>query len=84
MVSADPVNVNRRLFTLGDTPHRVTVDFGHLTAFRAGYPIYQRLRGPAQTGFQVGIPGDLDMALFALGPAGALRTRRPNASQWLM
>jgi hypothetical protein len=53
------------------------LDFGHVTAFRASYPIYRQVRGPAQTAFQVGIPGDLDMALFVLGPVGALRNRRP-------
>jgi len=29
-----------------------SLDFGHVTAFRASYPIYQQVRGPAQTGFQ--------------------------------
>jgi hypothetical protein len=60
--------------------HRLTgdsLDFGHVAAFRASYPIYKQLRRPAQTGFQVGIPGDFDMALFVLGPVGALRRRRP-------
>lgn len=54
-----------------------SLDFGHVAAFRASYPIYQELRGPAQTRFQVGVPGDFDMALFVLGPVGALRNRRP-------
>lgn len=54
-----------------------SLDFGHVAAFRESYPLYRELRGPAQTGFQVGVPGDFDMALFVLGPAGALRNRRP-------
>jgi hypothetical protein len=54
-----------------------TLDFGHVAAFRESYPAYRQLRGPAQTGFQVGVPGDFDMALFVLGPVGALRNRRP-------
>jgi hypothetical protein len=60
--------------------HRLTgdsLDFGHVAAFRESYPVYRELRGEAQTGFQVGVPGDFDMALFALGPVGALRNRRP-------
>ncbi|WP_117209320.1 hypothetical protein [Allorhizocola rhizosphaerae] len=54
-----------------------SLDFGHVAAFQASYPIYRELRGAAQTGFQVGVPGDFDMALFVLGPVGALRNRRP-------
>ena len=54
-----------------------SLDFGHVAAFRDSYPVYRELRGAAQTGFQVGVPGDFDMALFVLGPAGALRHRRP-------
>lgn len=54
-----------------------SLDFGHVAAFRESYPVYRELRGPAQTGFQVGVPGDFDMALFVLGPGGALRRKRP-------
>jgi len=54
-----------------------SLDFGHVAAFRDNYPLYLKLRGPAQTGFQVGLPGDLDMALFTLGPVNAFRHRRP-------
>jgi hypothetical protein len=61
----------------GHTLAGASLDFGHVAAFRASYPSYQQLRGPAQTGFQVGVPGDFDMALFVLGPLGALRNRRP-------
>lgn len=60
--------------------HRLTgdrLDFGNVAAFRASYPTYRGVRGPAQTGFQVGVPGDFDLALFVLGPLGALRNRRP-------
>lgn len=32
VITADPVNSNRRLFTLSDGPHRVVVDFGHIVA----------------------------------------------------
>ncbi len=61
----------------GHTLTGESLDFGHVASFRAGYPIYREVRGPAQTGFQVGIPGDFDMALFVLGPAAGFRHRRP-------
>lgn len=32
LISADPANSNRRLFTLSEGPHRVTVDFGNIVA----------------------------------------------------
>lgn len=32
VISADPANSNRRLFTLSEGPHRVTVDFGNIVA----------------------------------------------------
>jgi hypothetical protein len=55
-----------------------TLDFGHVAAFEASFPHF--LKASAAAGgpltFLVGIPGDLDMALFTLGPAGGLRHRR--------
>ncbi len=58
-----------------------TLDFGHVAAFEDSYPRFRERRaalGPAGEGlrFQVGIPGDLDLALFTLGPVAALRNRR--------
>ena len=55
------------------------LDFGHVAAFDASLPVFSQIR--ADTGlndlaFQVGIPGDLDIALFTLGPVGAFRHRR--------
>ncbi len=32
VISADPANFNRRLFTLSDDPHRVVVDYGKMVA----------------------------------------------------
>jgi hypothetical protein len=57
-----------------------TLDFGHVAAFRGSWPVFQRLRGEAgrpDLAFQVGVPGDFDMAMFTFGPAGAVRHRRP-------
>lgn len=62
--------------------HRLTgssLDLGHVTAANQARPIFDDLRKshdrPDVT-FQVGLPGDFDLALFALGPAPALRHRR--------
>lgn len=57
-----------------------SLDFGHVKAFADSYPIFECVRaeaGQAELAFQVGIPGDLDMALFTLGPVGAFRHRAP-------
>jgi hypothetical protein len=56
-----------------------SLDFGHLRAFQESYPAYQESRVRPDVPFQVGIPGDLDMALFVLGPPGPLRHRKPFA-----
>lgn len=32
VMNADPANANRRLFTLSEGPHKVTVDFGNIVA----------------------------------------------------
>lgn len=55
-----------------------TLDLGHVAAFEHSYPLFQRLRaehGRDDLAFQVGLPGDFDLALFTLGPVGALRHR---------
>ncbi|NMO16583.1 hypothetical protein HPC49_08905 [Pyxidicoccus fallax] len=59
--------------------HRLTeasLDLGYVAAYAESYEVFRRLR--AQAGmpdlrFQAGLPGDLDLALFTLGPVGALR-----------
>jgi hypothetical protein len=56
------------------------LDLGYLSAFRESYPLFQELRTAAnrpELHFQVGIPGDFDMALFVLGPRGALTGKGP-------
>ncbi|WP_300008735.1 hypothetical protein [Pseudonocardia sp.] len=57
-----------------------TLDFGHSTAHAAARPAFEELRaehGRPDLPFQVGIPGDLDMAMFTLGPTGPFTHRRP-------
>jgi hypothetical protein len=64
----------------GHRLYGASMDFGHVAAAEASLPIFERLTAPLQRDdlvFQAGTPGDLDMAMFALGPAGALRRRRP-------
>lgn len=56
------------------------LELGHLTAFTSSYPVFRELRereGRPDVAFQVGIPGDLDLALFILGPSGPVRHRGP-------
>jgi len=58
--------------------HRLTadtLDLGYARAYEESRPAFERHGGGRA--FQAGIPGDLDMALFVLGPRGALRRRRP-------
>ncbi len=57
-----------------------TLDFGHAAAVRESFPQFERARSAAaepQLRFQQGVPGDFDLAMFTLGPAGALRHRTP-------
>jgi|SRR5579875_2091933 len=57
-----------------------SMDFGIATAFQQSWPVFSRLResfGQPDLAFQVGVPGDLDMALFSLGVTGPFRYRRP-------
>jgi len=62
----------------GHTLRGETLDFGHVAAFEQSWPTFQRVRdeqGDSSLAFQAGVPGDLDMALFTLGPIGAFRHR---------
>ena len=55
-------------------------ELGHFSAFEASYPLFVDARAAAglhDLKFQVGIPGDFDMALFVLGPRGALTGKGP-------
>jgi hypothetical protein len=56
-----------------------TLDLGHVDAVRETLPTFLEARaatGRDDLAFQQGVPSDLDLALFALGPVGALRRRR--------
>ena len=56
------------------------LDLGYAAAFRANYPTLVALReehGLPDIAYQVGIPGDLDLALFVFGPGGILTKRGP-------
>ncbi|MFC7345051.1 hypothetical protein [Saccharopolyspora griseoalba] len=55
-----------------------SIDLGIDEQARTSYEVFQRVReqhGLADVSFQVGIPGDLDLAMFTFGPAQALRQR---------
>lgn len=56
-----------------------SLDFGHVADFRLGFEAFQSLKtrtGRHDLVYQVGIPGDFDMAGLVLGPIGAMRHRR--------
>jgi hypothetical protein len=56
-----------------------SLDFGHVEPFREGFREFGELKaelGREDLVFQVGIPGDFDMAGMVLGPLGALVHRR--------
>jgi hypothetical protein len=62
----------------GHTLRGSSLDFGHVASFEESWPVFTRLRdqqGDPALAFQAGVPGDLDMALFTLGPLGAFRHR---------
>jgi hypothetical protein len=66
------VRKGRRLFG-------AALDFGHLAAVHDSFPQFEEARKQAHLTdlvFQQGVPGDFDLAMFTLGPAGALRNRR--------
>jgi hypothetical protein len=57
-----------------------SLDFGHVADFEANYPTFVKLReqhGQPDLAYQLGLPGDFDMALFTMGPVGAFRSRAP-------
>lgn len=62
----------------GHRLYGATLDFGHVDAARQSLPDFRAtVADHPQIAFQQGVPGDLDMAMFAFGPAGALLQRRP-------
>jgi hypothetical protein len=57
-----------------------SLNLGHLVAYRESRPAFDAVRAATarpDLRFQVGLPSAFDLALFALGPRGALRHRTP-------
>ncbi|MBL7259921.1 hypothetical protein [Paractinoplanes lichenicola] len=66
----------------GERLYGATLDLGIAAAAEVALPIYRAAReaaGKPFPTFQVGIPGSLDLALFAFGPGGVLRYEKPFA-----
>jgi hypothetical protein len=64
----------------GRALYGASMDFGHVAAAALSFPAFETARkaaGRDDLVFQQGVPGDFDLAMFTLGPAGALRHRRP-------
>jgi hypothetical protein len=67
----------------GHRLYGAALDLGIVAAARSARPEFDALReelGPAPEGgprFQVGIPGDIDLAMFTFGPTGPVRYLRP-------
>jgi hypothetical protein len=64
----------------GRTLYGATLNFGHVEAVRESLPEFEQAKAAAgrpDLEFQEGVPGDFDLAMFTLGPFGALRHRRP-------
>jgi hypothetical protein len=56
-----------------------SLDFGHRAAVADSWPRFQEATeaaGRPDLTFQEGVPGDFDLAMFTLGPLGAVRHRR--------
>jgi hypothetical protein len=68
----------------GERLHGADLDLGIVAAAQQALPAYRQIQAqePAdgsqhRLGYQVGIPGDIDLAMFTFGPSGPLRRRRP-------
>jgi hypothetical protein len=64
----------------GHKLYGASLDFGHVAAVTQSFPQFEKVKesaGLPQLRFQEGVPGDFDLAMFTLGPVGALRHRRP-------
>jgi hypothetical protein len=73
----DPLNFKVRR---GHRLDGASLDFGYVAAYEMAQQQFQALRTEFDRddlAFQVGIPGDLDMAMFTLGPTGPFTHRRP-------
>jgi hypothetical protein len=69
----------------GERLYGAGLDLGIAAATQEALPIYEEIRTRLAAegatggvpGFQVGIPGDLDLAMFTFGPVGLVRHVRP-------
>ena len=64
----------------GRTLYGANLDLGQVAAVEDSFPAFEQARaaiGRPDLAFQQGVPGDFDLAMFTLGPVGALRHRRP-------
>lgn len=54
------------------------LNFGHVAVAREAFPVFREVveaAGRPDLSYQLSVPGAFDMAMFTLGPAGALRNR---------
>jgi hypothetical protein len=64
----------------GHRLYGASLNLGHVEAVRSSFPEFEDVKavaGRPDLAFQAGVPGDFDLAMFTLGPVGALRHRRP-------
>lgn len=64
----------------GHKLYGASIDLGHVAEVEANWPVFEELRSAAglpSLSYLSGVPGDVDLAMFTLGPAGVLRHRRP-------
>ena len=76
----DYSDIPRFAIRKGATLTGESLDFGHTADFDANSPTFLKLReqhGLKDVAYQLGLPGDFDMALFTLGPLAAFQHRRP-------
>jgi hypothetical protein len=71
----------------GHKLYGASLNFGHAAAVADSFPEFEKARAVAglpDLAFQEGVPGDFDLAMFTLGPLGALRHRRAFTEATLM
>jgi hypothetical protein len=71
----------------GHKLYGASLDFGHMAAVADSFPEFEKACAAAEfpdLAFQEGVPGDFDLAMFTLGPLGAVRHRRAFTEATLM
>ena len=77
---SDYDNIPRFGVRKGERLYGASLDLGHVAAVRDSFPQFEQTRAAAghpDLAFQQGVPGDFDLALFALGPAGGAAASPP-------